>query len=62
MRDAKYRYEESLKSPLSDELVNTCLLRPVAGQITRILYPTRITPNGVTAASLLARTALASDS
>lgn len=59
MRDAKYRYEESLKSPLSDELVNTCLLRPVAGQITRILYPTRITPNGVTAASLLAGLAAA---
>jgi len=51
---AKYDYKQSIKSNLSDELINTYLLRPVAGLIVRLLYPTRVTPNQVTIASTLA--------
>jgi phosphatidylglycerophosphate synthase len=47
----KYTYAASVKSSVSDELINTYLLRPVAGTIVRILYPTTITPNQVTLAS-----------
>jgi phosphatidylglycerophosphate synthase len=46
-----YDYKKTLKSSLSDELINTYLLRPVAGLIVWILYPTSITPNQVTIAS-----------
>ncbi len=49
-----YNYNSSLKSRSSDELINTYVLRPIAGMIVRALYPTSITPNQVTLASILA--------
>ena len=49
-----YEYKKSLKSGLSDELINTYLLRPLAGKIVRALYRTPITPNQVTIASTFA--------
>jgi phosphatidylglycerophosphate synthase len=48
-----YDYKKTLKSTLSDELINTYLLRPIAGFIVWILYPTSVTPNQVTIASTL---------
>ena len=49
-----YAYRSSLKSDFSDELINTYLLRPIAGLIVRLLYPTPVTPNQVTIASTVA--------
>lgn len=49
-----YDYKKTLKSSVSDELINTYLLRPVAGFIVWVLYPTSITPNQVTIASTIA--------
>ena len=49
-----YDYRKSLKSDVSDELVNTYLLRPVAGLVVWLLYRTPITPNQVTIASTVA--------
>jgi phosphatidylglycerophosphate synthase len=49
-----YEYKISLKSSLSDELINTYLLRPLAGLIVWVLYRTPITPNQVTIASTIA--------
>ncbi len=49
-----YEYRKSLKSSLSDELINTYLLRPLAGLIVWVLYRTPITPNQVTIASTIA--------
>ncbi len=46
-----YNYKQTLKSNLSDELINTYLLRPIAGFVVWILYPTSVTPNQVTIAS-----------
>ena len=48
-----YRYERSVKSDVSDELINVYVLRPIAGLIVRLLYNTRVTPNQVTVASTL---------
>ena len=48
-----YDYKKTLKSSMSDELINTYLLRPIAGFIVWILYPTSITPNQVTIASTI---------
>ena len=48
-----YSYRESIKSDKSDELINTYLLRPIAGIIVWVLYYTPITPNQVTIASIL---------
>jgi len=48
-----YDYKKTLKSNLSDELINTYLLRPIAGFIVWILYPTAVTPNQVTIASTI---------
>jgi phosphatidylglycerophosphate synthase len=42
-----------VKSDASDELINTYLLRPLAGQLVRALYHTRVTPNGITIAAIL---------
>lgn len=50
----EYTYSSSIKSTTSDELINTYFIRPIAGQIVRLLYHTRITPNQVTIASTLA--------
>jgi hypothetical protein len=49
-----YYYKKTVKSTLSDELINTYLLRPIAGFVVRVLYPTPITPNQVTIASTVA--------
>lgn len=49
-----YRYQTSIKSRVSDELINTWLLRPVAGLIVRALYPTPVSPDQVTLASTAA--------
>jgi len=49
-----YFYRKTLKSPLSDELINTYLLRPIAGVVVWALYPTPITPNQLTIASTVA--------
>jgi hypothetical protein len=48
-----YSYRKSLKSDISDELINTYLLRPIAGMIVWALYTTPITPNQVTIASTI---------
>ena len=49
-----YFYKKTLKSTLSDELINTYLLRPIAGVVVWALYPTPITPNQLTIASTVA--------
>jgi hypothetical protein len=49
-----YFYKKTLKSTLSDELINTYLLRPIAGMVVWVLYPTPITPNQLTIASTVA--------
>jgi CDP-alcohol phosphatidyltransferase len=49
-----YSYRKSLKSDISDELINTYLLRPIAGLIVWVLYNTPVTPNQVTIASTIA--------
>jgi phosphatidylglycerophosphate synthase len=49
-----YEYKKSLKSAQSDELINTYVLRPIAGVIVRALYRTPVTPNQVTVASTIA--------
>jgi phosphatidylglycerophosphate synthase len=49
-----YEYRRSIKSNVSDELINTYLLRPLAGILVRILYRTSVTPNQVTIASTVA--------
>jgi phosphatidylglycerophosphate synthase len=43
-----YRYESSLKSRVSDEAINTYVIRPAAGLLVRWLYPTPVTPNQLT--------------
>jgi phosphatidylglycerophosphate synthase len=54
-----YSYEKSVKSEISDELINVYVLRPAAGVIVRLLYNTRVTPNQVTVASTAAGLAAA---
>jgi phosphatidylglycerophosphate synthase len=49
-----YDYQKSLKSDVSDELINTYLLRPIAGRLVKALYDTPITPNQLTIASTVA--------
>lgn len=49
-----YSYAASTKSAVSDELINTYFVRPAAGLLVRRLYRTPATPNGVTAASIVA--------
>jgi phosphatidylglycerophosphate synthase len=49
----KYSYGSTVKSDASDELINMFLLRPIAGVLVRLLYPTKITPNQVTIASTI---------
>ncbi len=48
-----YEYRKSIKSSVSDELINTWLIRPLAGLIVGLLYYTRVTPNQVTIASTI---------
>ncbi|MEK6754798.1 MAG: CDP-alcohol phosphatidyltransferase family protein [Bacteroidota bacterium] len=54
-----YEYRNSLKSNISDELINTYVLRPIAGLIVWLLYRTPVTPNQVTIASTIAGLAAA---
>ncbi len=49
-----YEYNKSIKSSVSDEPINTYLLRPLAGLLVQALYKTRATPNQVTIASTIA--------
>jgi phosphatidylglycerophosphate synthase len=49
-----YSYRSSLKSRRSDELINTYMMRPLAGVLVRLLFPTPVTPNHVTIASIAA--------
>jgi phosphatidylglycerophosphate synthase len=48
-----YSYNASVKSGVSDEPVNTYLMRPLAGLLVRVLYSTPVTPNMVTLAAAL---------
>lgn len=50
----EYEYKKSVKSRLSDELINTYVLRPIAGVVVAILYRSPVTPNQVTIASTIA--------
>jgi phosphatidylglycerophosphate synthase len=49
-----YEYNKSIKSSISDELINTYGLRPIAGLVVQSLYKTQVTPNQVTIASIIA--------
>jgi phosphatidylglycerophosphate synthase len=53
-RTTVYEYNKSVKSSISDEPINTYLLRPLAGLVVRVLYRTTITPNQLTIASTVA--------
>ncbi len=46
-----YSYGRSVKSDVSDELINTYVMRPLAGVLVRLLYRTPVTPNQVTVAA-----------
>lgn len=46
-----YSYSRSVKSDVSDELINTYLMRPLAGVLVRVLFRTPVTPNQVTVAA-----------
>ena len=48
-----YNYKNSVKSDVSDELVNVYLQRPLAGIVTRVAYFTSITPNQLTIIGVL---------
>lgn len=48
-----YSYRASIKSDVSDELINTYVLRPLAGVLVWLLYRTRVTPNQLTGAAIL---------
>ncbi len=48
-----YDYKKSVKSDVSDELVNVYVLRPLAGLVVRLVYNTALTPNHLTVLSLL---------
>ncbi len=48
-----YSYRASIKSDVSDELINTYVLRPLAGLLVWLLYRTRVTPNHVTGAAIV---------
>jgi hypothetical protein len=47
-----YSYERSVKSDISDELINVYVQRPLAGIVTRAVYDTPITPNQLTVAAV----------
>lgn len=53
-RAPAYRYEASVKSSVSDEAINTYVIRPLAGVFVRRLYATKVTPNQVTLLSTAA--------
>jgi phosphatidylglycerophosphate synthase len=49
----EYTYRSTIKSDISDEPINTYLLRPAAGLLVRALTRTDITPNQVTIAATI---------
>ncbi len=49
----QYSYDLSVKSDVSDELINVYVLRPIAGVLVQILYRTPVTPNTVTLTAVL---------
>jgi phosphatidylglycerophosphate synthase len=51
IRQRRYAYDLSIKSEVSDELINVYLLRPAAGLLVRALYYTPVTPNQLTLAA-----------
>ncbi|MEW6509514.1 MAG: CDP-alcohol phosphatidyltransferase family protein [Bacteroidota bacterium] len=54
MNAGNYVYTASVKGSVSDELVNTYLMRPAAGVLVGFLYRTPVTPNQVTVAAMIA--------
>ena len=54
-----YEYRKSIKSPVSDEFINSYLIRPLAGLVVGVLYDSRVMPNQVTVASTVAGLAAA---
>ena len=50
----RYSYDLSVKSSVSDEIINVYVIRPLAGILVRFLYITPITPNLVTIAATVA--------
>ncbi len=54
MNEKRYSYSASLKSNVSDEVINTYLIRPLAGVFVRFFFYTPITPNQVTLLSTFA--------
>lgn len=53
MTQKPYNYGDSVKSDVSDELVNVYLQRPIAGLLTRLVYPSPLTPNQFTIVAFL---------
>jgi phosphatidylglycerophosphate synthase len=51
--DTPYSYRASVKSDVSDELINTYVVRPIAGLIVFALYRTPVIPNQVTLAGVV---------
>jgi phosphatidylglycerophosphate synthase len=49
----QYSYAASVKSDISDELINVHLQRPIAGIVVRAVYHTSVTPNQLTIVSTL---------
>lgn len=50
----QYSYDRSVKSDVSDELINVYMIRPLAGLLVRLLYNTSITPNQLTVSAIMA--------
>lgn len=56
---SRYSYDRSVKSNVSDEIINVYAIRPLAGMLVRILYITPVTPNQTTIAATVAGIAAA---
>ena len=50
----QYSFDLSVKSDVSDELINVYVMRPAAGVLVRAVYHTPITPNQITLAATIA--------
>ncbi len=48
-----YSYKNSVKSDISDELINIYVQRPLAGIVTRAVFSTPVTPNQLTIVAVL---------
>jgi phosphatidylglycerophosphate synthase len=53
MTQKPYSYGDSVKSDVSDELVNVYVQRPIAGLIARLAYSSPLTPNQFTIVAVL---------